>query len=65
MEFVILSQTSKGDIYWAKEEGIEILDDLLITGSSSSIYKSLECAIAIYNILGKPIENLGKKAALV
>ena len=57
MEFVISSQTSKGDIYWAKEEGIEILDDSLITGSSS-IYKSLECAIAIYNILGKPIENL-------
>ena len=57
MDFVISSQTSKGDIYWAKEEGIEILDDSLITGSSS-IYKSLECAIAIYNILGKPIENL-------
>ena len=59
MEFVISSQTSKGDIYWAKEEGIEILDDSLITGSSS-IYKSLECAIAIYNILGKPIENLSE-----
>ena len=59
MDFVISSQTSKGDIYWAKEEGIEILDDSLITGSSS-IYKSLECAIAIYNILGKPIENLSE-----
>ena len=59
MEFVISSQTSKGDIYWAKEEGIEILDDSLITGSSS-IYKSLECAIAIYNILGKPIEKLSE-----
>jgi len=59
MDFVISSQTSKGDIYWAKEEGIAILDDSLITGSSS-IYKSLECAIAIYNILGKPIENLSE-----
>ena len=59
MDFVISSQTSKGDIYWAKEEGVEILDDSLITGSSS-IYKSLECAIAIYNILGKPIENLSE-----
>ena len=59
MDFVISSQTSKGDIYWAKEEGIEILDDSLITGSSS-IYKSLECAIAIYNILGKPIEKLSE-----
>ena len=59
MDFVISSQTSKGDIYWAKEEGIEILDDSLITGSSS-IYKSLECAIAIYNILGKPIKNLSE-----
>ena len=59
MDFVISSQTSKGDIYWAKEEGTEILDDSLITGSSS-IYKSLECAIAIYNILGKPIEKLSE-----
>ena len=59
MDFVISSQTSKGDIYWAKEEGIEILDDSLITGSSS-IYKSLECAIAIYKILGKPIEKLSE-----
>ena len=59
MDFVISSQTSKGDIYWAKEEGIEILDVSLITGSSS-IYKSLECAIAIYKILGKPIEKLSE-----
>ena len=64
MDFVISSQTSTGDIYWAKEEGIEILDDSLITGSSS-IYKSLECAIAIYNILGKPIENLSESRLIL
>ena len=34
IDFVISSQTLQGDIYWAKEEGKEILDDSLITGSS-------------------------------
>ena len=42
-------QTEQGDIYWAAEEDKEILDDSLITGSSS-IYKSLECASAIFNL---------------
>ena len=57
IDFVISSQTLQGDIYWAKEEGKEILDDSLITGSSS-IYKSLECAIAINEILDRPAERL-------
>jgi len=50
MEFVISLQTSFGDINWGKENN-NILDDSLITGCSS-IYKSLDCAISIYRILG-------------
>jgi hypothetical protein len=50
-------QTEGGDIYWASEEGKEILDDSLITGSSS-IYKSLECAAATFDIFDKPIESI-------
>ena len=50
VNFVTSMQTEQGDIYWASEEDKEILDDSLITGSSS-IYKSLECASAIFNLL--------------
>ena len=50
-------QTEKGDIYWAAEDGKEILDDSLITGSSS-IYKSLECASAIFKIFGMSTERV-------
>ena len=56
MKFVISLQTSFGDIQWAKENN-RILDDSLITGCSS-IYKSLDCAIPIYSILGKKTEDL-------
>ena len=56
MKFVISLQTSYGDIQWAKENN-QILDDSLITGCSS-IYKSLDCAIPIYSILGKKTEDL-------
>lgn len=52
VNFVTSMQTEQGDIYWASEEDKEILDDSLITGSSS-IYKSLECASAIFNLLGE------------
>ena len=38
VNFVTSMQTEHGDIYWASEEDKEILDDSLITGSSS-IYK--------------------------
>ena len=57
IDFVLSMQTEGGDIYWASEEGKEILDDSLITGSSS-IYKSLECAAAIFNIFDKPVESI-------
>ena len=57
LDFVLSMQTEGGDIYWASEEGKEILDDSLITGSSS-IYKSLECAAATFDIFDKPIESI-------
>ena len=57
IDFVLSMQTEGGDIYWASEEGKEILDDSLITGSSS-IYKSLECAAAIFSIFDKPVESI-------
>ena len=57
IDFVISMQTENGDIYWAAEDGKEILDDSLITGSSS-IYKSLECASAIFKIFGKSVEKI-------
>jgi hypothetical protein len=57
IDFVISMQTENGDIYWAAEDGKEILDDSLITGSSS-IYKSLECASAIFKIFDKSVEKI-------
>ena len=57
IDFVLSMQTEGGDIYWASEEGKEILDDSLITGSSS-IYKSLECAAAIFNTFDKSVESI-------
>ena len=57
IDFVLSMQTENGDIYWASEEGKEILDDSLITGSSS-IYKSLECSAAIFNLFGKSSEDI-------
>ena len=57
IDFVISMQTEKGDIYWAAEDGKEILDDSLITGSSS-IYKSLECASAIFKLFDMSTERV-------
>ena len=57
LSFVLSMQTEDGDIYWAAEEGKEILDDSLITGSSS-IFKSLECASAIYKTFKLPDQNI-------
>ena len=63
MNFVISLQTSFGDIHWAKENN-KILDDSLITGCSS-IYKSLDCAISIYRILGHDTKSLVKAKELL
>ena len=48
----LAKQTVNVDIYWGTEEGKDILEDSLITGSSS-IYKSMECASAIFNLLAQ------------
>tara|TARA_B110000014_G_scaffold264453_1_gene266232 strand:+ start:1974 stop:2987 length:1014 start_codon:yes stop_codon:yes gene_type:complete len=56
--FILDLQTELGDFYWAKEDD-KILDDSLITGCSS-IYKSLECAEAIYKTLGKDHDDISK-----
>ena len=52
VDFVLSMQTEQGDICWASEEGKSNLDDSLITGSSS-IYKSLDCAEYLYNLLNE------------
>ena len=63
MKFVVSLQTDFGDIRWAKENN-KILDDSLITGCSS-IYKSLDCAISIYRILGHDTKSLVKAKELL
>jgi len=50
MQWVVSHQSSHGDIRWAANDPHTPNDDALITGSSS-IYKSLECAIHIANEL--------------
>ena len=57
VSFILSMQTEDGDIYWAAEEGKEILDDSLIT-ASSSIFKSLECASAIYKKFNLPDQDI-------
>ena len=59
VDFVLSMQTEQGDICWAAEEGKSILDDSLITGSSS-IYKSLDCAEYLYNLLNVDGSNVKK-----
>ena len=64
VDFVLSMQTDQGDICWASEEGKKVLDDSLITGSSS-IYKSLECATQIYNILNEENDHIKKAKDLL
>lgn len=53
MDFVMSLQAPTGEIYWALDTRTGINRDALVTGCSS-IYKSLECAIAIAGTLGEP-----------
>jgi hypothetical protein len=53
IRFVIGLQTDHGDIHWAVDKQGKPLRDALVTGCSS-IYKSLECAINIFTVLGEP-----------
>ena len=64
IDFVLSMQTDQGDICWASEEGKNDLDDSLITGSSS-IYKSLECAAHIYNLLDEENSHIEKAKNLL
>ena len=64
IDFVLSMQTDHGDICWASEEGKSDLDDSLITGSSS-IYKSLECAESIFNLLNEEHGHLKEAKELL
>ena len=64
VDFILSMQTDQGDIYWASQEGEKVLDDSLITGSSS-IYKSLECAAQIYNLLNEENDHIKKSKDLL
>lgn len=56
MEFVLRYQAPTGEIYWAVAEDGSAKKDALVT-ASSSIYKSLECAILIAQTLGEESAN--------
>ena len=50
INFALTLQTKNGTIPWSVDENGEVEEDYLLTGSSS-ILKSIECGIAISNIL--------------
>ncbi|MFC1857058.1 phenyltransferase domain-containing protein [Thermodesulfobacteriota bacterium] len=52
MDYVIALQGSDGQIFWAKRSDDSVDKRALLTGSSS-IYKSLVCALKIASILGE------------
>ncbi|MCD4677411.1 MAG: phenyltransferase domain-containing protein [Desulfobacula sp.] len=51
IEFAIGMQTPEGEIAWAMTPDDKCFPDALVTGCSS-IYKSLECALGIADVLG-------------
>ncbi len=51
VEFALSLQGREGEIYWASLPGENVYEDALITGCSS-IYKSLECALLLADLLG-------------
>ncbi len=53
LDFVLSLQAPSGEIYWALDTRTGINKDALITGCSS-IYRSLDCGIAIAQILDHP-----------
>lgn len=53
LDFVLSLQAETGEIYWALDTRTGINKDALITGSSS-IYRSLDCGIAIAQALDEP-----------
>lgn len=53
LNFVLQLQAPSGEIYWALDSKKGVSKDALITGCSS-IYKSLQCGIALADYLGQP-----------
>lgn len=53
LDFVLSLQAKSGEIYWALDTRTGINKDALVTGCSS-IYRSLDCGIAIAQVLDKP-----------
>lgn len=53
LDFVLSLQAPSGEIYWALDTRTGINKDALVTGCSS-IYRSLDCAIAIAQVLEEP-----------
>ncbi|HEY5645875.1 MAG TPA: hypothetical protein VIS76_08050 [Pseudomonadales bacterium] len=53
LDFVIGLQSRTGEIYWAFDTRLGINKDALVTGCSS-IYRSLDCGIAIAQALDRP-----------
>lgn len=53
LNFVLELQAESGEIYWALDTRMGINKDALVTGCSS-IYRSLDCGIAIADALGEP-----------
>ncbi|MGE0622782.1 MAG: hypothetical protein AB7I04_08180 [Pseudomonadales bacterium] len=53
LDFVIGLQARSGEIYWALDTRLGINKDALVTGCSS-IYRSLDCGIAIAQTLDEP-----------
>ncbi len=53
LDFVLSLQATSGEIYWALDTRTGINKDALVTGSSS-IYRSLDCGIAIAQVLEAP-----------
>ncbi len=61
IDFVVGMQAPTGEIYWAKNQDLEVDRMALLTGSSS-IYMSLKCALGVARVLKK--EKPGWKTAL-
>ena len=53
LDFVLSLQAESGEVYWALDTRTGINKDALITGCSS-IYRSLDCGIAIAQVLDEP-----------
>jgi hypothetical protein len=56
LDFVIGLQAATGEIYWALDTRTGINKDALVTGCNS-IYRSLDCGIAIARQLGEPCHH--------